>query len=114
MLAELKIKYAGTSGKFTQPRIAISKSDGPPIHSPTYLVHAALVARPAAALALDVLLHEADAARSATHEAPSISQTLKADGGRTINPLSYLGHSAERGGAKHAPPCLFEITSCGG
>ena len=65
MLAELKIKYAGTSGKFTQPRIAISKSDGPPIHSPTYLVHAALVARPAAALALDVLLHEAEAARRA-------------------------------------------------
>ena len=65
MLAELKIKYAGTSGKFTQPRIAISKSDGSPIHSPTYLVHAALVARPAAALALDVLLHEAEAARRA-------------------------------------------------
>ena len=34
-------------------------------NSLTHLVHAALVAGPAAALALDVLLHEADAARRA-------------------------------------------------
>ena len=36
-----------------------------PSQPATYLVHAALVARPAAALALDVLLHEADLARRA-------------------------------------------------
>ena len=36
-----------------------------PNQTATYLVHAALVARPAAALALDVLLHEADLARRA-------------------------------------------------